>query len=128
VAGIDHPGRAAAALTVAVRYGGSADAPETATARLLLNEEARQRASVMGQALRLAYSLSGASPDLLRRSGLRLEDDRLILLLPAGDGVMLGEAVQRRLASLGRALGRATEVAETGPVTADRSAPSPKPH
>lgn len=128
IAGIDHPGRAAAALTVAVRYGGSADAPETATARLLLNEEARQRAAVMGQALRLAYSLSGASPDLLRRSRLQLEDDRLILLLPAGDGVMLGEAVQRRLASLGRALGRATEVAETGPETANRSASAPKPH
>jgi exopolyphosphatase/guanosine-5'-triphosphate,3'-diphosphate pyrophosphatase len=110
VSGIDHFERAAAALTLAIRYGGNADAPEMRPLRALLGDEARQRAIVMGLALRLVYSLSGATPELTRRTGLTLTDDAVTLMLPDGEDVMLGEAVQRRLEALGRALNRAPKV------------------
>jgi len=111
-AGIDHPGRVEAATAVAVRYGGSLDLPEMASVHGLIDEARRQRALVIGLALRLAYSLSGATPDLLRRTGLALSNDRLQLRLPRGGEVAYGEAVQRRLEALGRALERDTAVLE----------------
>jgi hypothetical protein len=40
---------------------------------------------------------------------LRLNGDRLTLMLPKDGAVMYGEAVDRRLEALGRALGRRVE-------------------
>ena len=110
VSGIDHFDRAAAAFTIAIRYGGNADASEMQPVRALLSEDAKRRATVMGLALRLAYSLSGGTPELMRRTGLTLTKDAVTLMLPNGNGVMLGEAVQRRLEALGRALNRSPKV------------------
>jgi exopolyphosphatase / guanosine-5'-triphosphate,3'-diphosphate pyrophosphatase len=110
VSGIDHFDRAAAAFTIAIRYGGNADAPEMQPVQALLSDDARRRAVIMGLALRLAYSLSGATPELMRRTGLTLAEDSVTLLLPEGEEVMLGEAVQRRLEALGRALNRGPKV------------------
>ncbi|MEX2009789.1 MAG: Ppx/GppA family phosphatase [Dongiaceae bacterium] len=114
LAGIDHAQRAAAALAVAVRYGGDPEAPEVAVARGLLDSDQRRRAIALGRALRLAYSVSGATPDLLRRAGLGAADGRLTLRLPKGESAMFGDAVQRRLEALGRALDLATGLDETG--------------
>ena len=72
----------------------------------------RQRAMITGLALRLAYSVSGATAELLSRTALRRDDGRVTLLLPPGERAMHGEAVQRRLDALGRALGLATEVSD----------------
>lgn len=112
VSGIDHPGRVAAALAVCARYGGDADRPDLKAVRSLVDESAWRKALLTGLALRLAYSLSGATAELLRHSGLRRTGDRLILRLPAGGRVMFGEAVQRRLEALGRALECEVEVVE----------------
>ena len=114
LAGIDHAERAAAALAVAVRYGGDPEALEVGAIHGLLDEAARRRAIALGRALRLAYSVSGATPDLLRRAGLGMAAGRLTLRLPKGESAMFGDAVQRRLEALGRALDLAVGVEETG--------------
>jgi exopolyphosphatase/guanosine-5'-triphosphate,3'-diphosphate pyrophosphatase len=102
--GLDHHARAFLALTLAVRYEAEPEAPYLAAARLLLSAEAAQRATVLGIALRLAYTLSAGTPDLL--AGTRLiADQSLVLRLSEGSGVFAGESVTRRLDRLALALG-----------------------
>ncbi len=112
VCGIDHPGRVALALAVHLRYGGDGDDPEIQAVLGMLDDEQRSYWTIVGLALRLAYSLSAATPKLLRQTGINLTDAKLTLLLPKGNDVLYGEAVERRLEALGRALGRSTGVSE----------------
>jgi exopolyphosphatase/guanosine-5'-triphosphate,3'-diphosphate pyrophosphatase len=69
----------------------------------LLSDQARHEADLLGLGLRLAYSLA-AAPALLDRTALARSGSRLTLNLPKGEEAMFGEAVQRRLEALGRAL------------------------
>jgi exopolyphosphatase/guanosine-5'-triphosphate,3'-diphosphate pyrophosphatase len=110
--GLDHHARAFLALALAVRYEAEPEAPFLVTARLLLSAEAARRATILGVALRLAYTLSAGTPHLL--SGTRLTvEHRLTLRLAEGSGVFAGESVTRRLDRLALALGleATTEVA-----------------
>ena len=54
--------------------------------------------------MRLAYTLSAGTPDLLAGTRL-LVNGSLVLQLQAGTGVFAGEAVTRRLERLGQAIG-----------------------
>jgi exopolyphosphatase/guanosine-5'-triphosphate,3'-diphosphate pyrophosphatase len=102
--GLDHHARAFLGLTLALRYEAEPEAPFLATARLLLAPEAIQRATVLGCALRLAYTLSAGTPDLLAGTHLRV-NHMLTLRLAEGSGVFAGESVTRRLDRLAQALG-----------------------
>ena len=102
--GLDHHARAFLGLTLALRYEAEADTPYLAAARALLSPEAQRRAVILGVALRLAYTLSAGTPDLL--AGTQLEaNHRLTLRLAEGSGVFAGESVTRRLDRLAQALG-----------------------
>jgi len=101
--GLDHHARAFLALTLALRYEAEPDAPFLSVARLLLSPEAIQRATVLGCALRLAYTLSAGTPDLLAGTRLRV-NHTLTLRLAEGSGVFAGESVTRRLDRLAQAL------------------------
>jgi len=106
IGGIDHEERVFAAAAVAARYAGTMDPVAGAAVLRMIDEADLARALILGLALRLAYSLSGATPRLLARTALRLTGERLSLVLPRNGSIMYGEAVGRRLESLGRALGR----------------------
>jgi exopolyphosphatase/guanosine-5'-triphosphate,3'-diphosphate pyrophosphatase len=106
IGGIDHPQRVFAGAAVAIRYAGSIDPVARDPVLRLIDEATMTRALVLGLTLRLAYSLSGATPHLLRETALKLNGDRLTLHLPKNGTVMHGEAVSRRLEALGRVLGR----------------------
>jgi exopolyphosphatase / guanosine-5'-triphosphate,3'-diphosphate pyrophosphatase len=106
IGGIDHDERVFAAAAVAARYAGTLDPVAGQPVLRMIDEPATARALVLGLALRLAYSLSGATPKLLAQSALRLAGERLTLVLPKNGSIMYGEAVGRRLEALGRALGR----------------------
>ncbi len=102
--GLDHHTRAFLSLTLALRYEAEPDAPYLAAAYSLLSPEASRRATILGVALRLAYTLSAGTPDLL--DGTRLNvNHRLTLRLAEGSGVFAGESVTRRLDRLAQALG-----------------------
>jgi exopolyphosphatase / guanosine-5'-triphosphate,3'-diphosphate pyrophosphatase len=60
---------------------------------------------VLGIALRLAYTLSAGTKDLLAGTRLRIEGPRLILQLRENSGVFAGESVIRRLERLAQVLG-----------------------
>ena len=102
--GLDHPTRAFLALAVASRYEADADAPFSRAARTLLSPAAAARAEALGGALRLAYTLSAGTPDILAGTALRIQGVRLVLALHEDSGVFSGEAVVRRLERLARLL------------------------
>jgi exopolyphosphatase/guanosine-5'-triphosphate,3'-diphosphate pyrophosphatase len=111
--GLDHHARAFLALTTAMRYEVDANAGFLRPARLLLDVASANRAEVLGVALRLAYTLSAGTPDLLAGTALLLRGGQLVLRLQEDSGVFAGESVVRRLDRLAQALGldAATEAA-----------------
>jgi exopolyphosphatase/guanosine-5'-triphosphate,3'-diphosphate pyrophosphatase len=121
VGGLDHAERVFLATALRARYGGDADAAVKAATASLLPEEEGAAARAFGLALRLGYTLSGGAPHLLERTRLALDDRTIVLSVP-DEATFRGEAVQRRLDALGRALGRKTEIATLSP-----SPPRPRP-
>jgi exopolyphosphatase/guanosine-5'-triphosphate,3'-diphosphate pyrophosphatase len=103
--GLDHPSRAFLALAVALRYEAESDAAFLRPARLLLDIDTANRAAVLGIALRLAYTLSAGTKDLLAGTRLQIEGSRLVLRLRENSGVFAGESVIRRLERLAQAVG-----------------------
>jgi exopolyphosphatase/guanosine-5'-triphosphate,3'-diphosphate pyrophosphatase len=112
--GLDHHQRAFLALVVALRYEAEANAPYLATAKTLLDVQAVRRAEQLGAALRLAFTLSGGTPVLLRGTSLRRRGGEIQLRLIEGSGVFAGESVQRRLDALAAALGLSATVEVAG--------------
>lgn len=119
--GLDHHARAWLALCLAVRYDAPADSPFLMPARLLLDVGSARRAETLGLALRLAYTLSAATPDLLAGTALRPEPSQLVLTLAEGTGVFAGDSVLRRLDRLAAALGLEPHI-ELARQSADRAA------
>jgi exopolyphosphatase / guanosine-5'-triphosphate,3'-diphosphate pyrophosphatase len=103
--GLDHHARAFLALAIALRYEAEADAPFLRPSRLLLDAETASRAEGLGIALRLAYTLSAGTKDLLLGTRLQIEGSRLVLRLRENSGVFAGESVIRRLDRLALAFG-----------------------
>jgi exopolyphosphatase/guanosine-5'-triphosphate,3'-diphosphate pyrophosphatase len=102
--GLDHHARAFLGLTLALRYEAEVEAPFLTPARGLLSPDAIRHATILGVALRLAYTLSAGTPDLLAGTQL-LANHTLTLRLAEGSGVFAGESVTRRLDRLAQALG-----------------------
>jgi exopolyphosphatase / guanosine-5'-triphosphate,3'-diphosphate pyrophosphatase len=103
-AGLTHTDRAALATTTYVRYGGDPTSPSVAHPMSLLDEAASEHAIAVGLALHLANTLSGGAPGLLTKTRLKRNKNSLTLELPEDGAVYLGEAVERRLGRLARAL------------------------
>jgi exopolyphosphatase/guanosine-5'-triphosphate,3'-diphosphate pyrophosphatase len=108
--GVDHHQRAFLAMVVALRYETAPDAPMLSAARQLLGPASVRRAEVLGAALRLAFTLSGGTRQLLGGTALRRHGGELRLSLVEGSGVFAGESVQRRLDALAAATGLAPVV------------------
>ena len=108
--GLDHHARAFLATVLAIRYDADPEAPFLAPARMLLGFEAARRAALLGFALRLAYTLSAGTPDVLAGTRLMV-NGKLILQLRAGAGVFAGESLIRRLERLSQAVGLEFETA-----------------
>jgi exopolyphosphatase/guanosine-5'-triphosphate,3'-diphosphate pyrophosphatase len=102
--GLDHHARAFLALTMALRYEAEPDSLFLAPARSLLDMHATRRAETLGVALRLAYTLSAGTPQLLMGTTLTIAPGRLILGLTEANGVFAGESVLRRLDRLAQML------------------------
>lgn len=103
--GIDHPSRAFIACVLAYRYEAEPDAPFLQPVRALLSPDAALRASTLGCALRLAYTLSAGTRALLAQTALVVDGSLVLRLAPRGSGVFAGDSVTRRLDRLGAAMG-----------------------
>jgi exopolyphosphatase/guanosine-5'-triphosphate,3'-diphosphate pyrophosphatase len=102
--GLDHHARAFLALATAIRYEANPAATFLDPARLLLDLPSAGRAELLGAALRLAYTLSAGTPDLLAETSLVVQDRNLVLRL-GGGGAYAGDTVLRRLDGLAQTLG-----------------------
>lgn len=102
---IDHAQRGFLAYTAFVRYGGKPGATDAETAIQLMSARQAWRAEVLGKALRLAVTVSGGTREVLRSASLSLEGDSLVLTLPGNGSVVSGDALERRLKALAKALG-----------------------
>jgi exopolyphosphatase/guanosine-5'-triphosphate,3'-diphosphate pyrophosphatase len=104
-AAITHAERVFVASVLHTRYGGDADDPIREPTRPLLDPGAVGEVRILGSALRLAYALTGGRIELLADTWLGREGARVILEVPSGDSLFLGETIQRRLDSVARAIG-----------------------
>ncbi len=105
--GIDHPGRAYLALAVFFRHVGLVmDDELSPRLRELVSTRMLDRARVLGAALRLAYVVSAAMPNVLPKTTLAVERHRLALHLPGAFASLAGERVLNRLRALARLIGR----------------------
>ena len=103
-----HGERAFLGLAVFGRYGGDlAASPAAKRLGPLLGEDGRQRAEILGRAMRLAYRLSAGSAELLGRTRLkyRAENGRLVLKVAGAATPPVRDAVEQELAALAKAIG-----------------------
>jgi len=102
--GVGHDDRAAIAFTIYCRYQGAEDSPVVARAIQLLDEDSLRRCRSVGQALRLAHTLSGGAPNLLRQTRLVAEQRYLVLEMPADNPAFVLD-LDRAFDRLARLLG-----------------------
>lgn len=106
--GVDHPGRVFLALTVFYRYEGEVMKDDLTR---LLEERHMERAHLLSSVFRLAYILSAAMPGMLPKIGLEMKGSKeLVLTLPKKFADLMGERVEKRLASLAFEMGRTPKV------------------
>lgn len=104
IVGLDHPGRAFIAFSVAARHGRVLDSPFTADVARLLSSEELERTRRIGLAMRLGYSLSAGVREALTETSLRRDGGGITLFL-SGDAIPLGEVAARRFKALAKAFG-----------------------
>lgn len=110
-AGLTHSDRVHLALAIFIRYNGAADSPLVASVLSLLRKGELERAQVLGLALRLAHTVSGSAPGLLSRTRLKVKKGELVLRVPEDGAPFVSETVERRLRTLGRAMGLNARIA-----------------
>lgn len=98
--GIDHPGRAFLAETLAVRYMGLKRKSASAKILKLAGSAGSQRARLLGALMRVAFPMSAGMAGILNRVDFARDDDVLLLQLPEDLAFLEGERLQNRLSQL----------------------------
>ncbi|MGB8274359.1 MAG: Ppx/GppA family phosphatase [Alphaproteobacteria bacterium] len=111
VVGIDHPARVFLGLALFARYKGNIQSPLMRRVRGLVPEAERERAVLIGRALRLAHTLTGGVPRTLSRTRLELTRKTLTLRLSREAARFQGDAVRKALSSMAEILGRRPVIA-----------------
>jgi exopolyphosphatase/guanosine-5'-triphosphate,3'-diphosphate pyrophosphatase len=103
--GVDHAGRLFLGLAILSRYKNSGTASLGEGMMALLTDAEINDAVSLGKAMRLGAMISGAQAGLLDKATLARTDETLVLTLEGPAGALNGEVVEKRLASLARAMG-----------------------
>lgn len=103
--GIDHPGRAFLAETVAIRYMGLRRKTAHARVLALAGRELTRRARLLGAYFRVAYPLAAASPGILPQTRFAIDGKALVLQLPGELEFLAGERLVTRLGQLAKEAG-----------------------
>lgn len=108
--GLDHGGRLFLAFALLCRYGGSFRDYAHWNRTGLLSEGTLFQAQMLGSALRLAYRVSGAIPDLVKRCSLVRTNGRFELRLPKDGSLPDGLAVRKEFSRLEGLIKKAKEL------------------
>ena len=108
--GIDHPGRLYLARVGYHRHEGRGEPELLGNLSGYLTERAHERALVLGLALRLAFTLSGATMGMLPKTRFDIGKNSVTLVVPKKYEPLVGEIVAKRLSALARALGRKSSI------------------
>jgi len=108
--GVDHEGRLYLARAIYHRHEGKGEPPSLERASMMLPDTLNQRALVLGLALRLAFTMSGATPGILLQTRLSVDTETLRLEVPRPLAALLGETVSKRLNVLAKALERQADI------------------
>ncbi|MES2905619.1 MAG: hypothetical protein V4691_01080 [Pseudomonadota bacterium] len=100
--GIDHPGRVFLALAIYHRHEGVSESGLSPRLASLADERVRQRAKILGLAMRVAYPISAAMPGVLPRTPLYVRKGKLKLELPVDMEDLSSKRVLTRLGRLGK--------------------------
>ncbi|SHM76023.1 Ppx/GppA phosphatase family protein [Roseibium suaedae] len=103
--GVDHPGRAYLAAAVFYRHQGLGDGGLSPAIRSLSTERLRERARILGAALRVASVLSASIAGILPRTSVLADEEVVLLRIPASLAPLDGERVRKRFAQLAKLLG-----------------------
>ncbi|HUV32344.1 MAG TPA: Ppx/GppA family phosphatase [Devosiaceae bacterium] len=112
--GVDHPGRAFLAQTLAVRYMGLKQQSISQDVLALCPAEWVERARLLGACFRVAYLLSAARPGVLPQIGWAVRDKTLQLVLPQGLAFLAAERMVKRLEQLAGEVSMTAEVVISG--------------
>ena len=107
--GVDHPGRAFLALATSYRHLGI-DEDVSPQIRALVSARALDRARLLGAAMRVAYIVTAAMPDVLKRTPMLCDIDNVTLHLPPDFADLGSDRLQNRLKQLGRLIGRGARI------------------
>ena len=103
--GVDHPGRAFLSLCVYHRYERKLVGELLPKLSAMISRQQQKRALIVGQAVRLAHTLSAGMKGVLPQTSLIYEGGKLVLRLPQSLAALDGEQLKRRLRSVARELG-----------------------
>ena len=111
--GVDHPGRAFLALASAYRHLGLDDdvSPQI---RGLVSARLLDRARLLGAAMRVAYIISTAMPDILQRTPMLCSKTQVVLTLPRDLADLASDRLASRLKQMARLIGREPVIAVEG--------------
>jgi exopolyphosphatase / guanosine-5'-triphosphate,3'-diphosphate pyrophosphatase len=109
-AGLDHAGRAFLALCVYHRYERKVLGELLPKLANMTPRLQQKRALIIGQAVRLAHTLSAGMKGVLPQTSLAHEDGKFVLTLPQKLEALDGEQLKRRLRSVARELRLQPEV------------------
>ena len=108
--GVDHPGRAFLSLCVYHRYERKLVGELLPKLSAMISRQQQKRALIVGQAVRLAQTLSAGMKGVLPQTSLTYEGGKLVLRLPQSLAALDGEQLKRRLRSVARELGFQSDV------------------
>ncbi|ADZ70804.1 Ppx/GppA family phosphatase [Polymorphum gilvum] len=103
--GLDHPGRAYLAMSVFYRHAGLIDDALSPRLRELAPTRLKERARILGAALRVASLVSASMAGVLLETSFVLDEDTLILKLPARHAHMDGERLRKRVGQFAKLIG-----------------------
>ena len=102
---VDHAGRGFLALSIFYRHMGPIEDALAPTIRELVPPPMRERARLVGLAIRVAFNLTAGMSGLLGRTRFERRGDNLILVLPPELSTLDGEVVLRRMKQMAKLVG-----------------------
>ncbi len=109
-AGIDHAGRAYLAMTVFFRHQGLIDDALSPRLRELAPTRLKERARILGAALRVASLVSASMPGTLLKTPIERDEDSLTITLPGELAMLDGERLRKRMVQFAKLVGAKGEV------------------